>query len=90
MHVKGMAMSYHIQRRRLSSSSYRLCTLRKGMHYIRTSSYVASGILALLFCRCGIVASTLAFGSIGRGFESEHRLLSYNGASGFSNLRLLA
>jgi len=27
--------------------------------------------------RCGGVGSTLAFGSIGHGFESEHRFFSY-------------
>jgi len=31
--------------------------------------------------RCGVVGSTLAFRSIGHGFESEHRLFSHNGAS---------
>jgi len=33
--------------------------------------------------RCGELGSTLAFGSIGRGFESEHRLFSHHGASAF-------
>jgi len=37
--------------------------------------------------RCGVVDSTLAFG---HGFESEHRLFSYHGASAFSKLRSLA
>jgi len=36
------------------------------------------------------VGSTLAFGSIGHGFESEHRLFSHHGASAFSKLRSLA
>jgi len=40
--------------------------------------------------RCGVVGSALAFGSIGRGFESEHRLFSRHGASAFSKLRSLA
>jgi len=31
--------------------------------------------------RCGIVVCTLAFGSIGHGFESEHRLLLHHDAS---------
>jgi len=39
--------------------------------------------------RCGVVGSTLAFGSIGNGFESEHRLFSHHGASPFSKLRSL-
>jgi len=34
--------------------------------------------------RCGVVGSTLAFGSTGHGFESEHRLFSHHGASAFS------
>jgi len=40
--------------------------------------------------RFGVVGSTLAFGSIGHGFESEHCLFSHHGASAFSKLRLLA
>jgi len=40
--------------------------------------------------RCGLVGSTLAFGSIGHGLESEHRLFSHHGASAFSKLRSLA
>jgi len=40
--------------------------------------------------RCGVVGSTLAFGSIGHGFESKHRLFSHHGASAFSKLRTLA
>jgi len=40
--------------------------------------------------RCSVVNSTLAFGSIGHGFESEHRLFSHHGASAFSRLRSLA
>jgi len=39
---------------------------------------------------CGVVGSTLAFGSTGRGFESEHRLFSHHSASAFSKLRSLA
>jgi len=39
--------------------------------------------------RCGVVDSTLAFGSIGHGFESEHSLFSHHGASAFSKLRSL-
>jgi len=35
------------------------------------------------------VGSTLAFGSLGHGFESEHRLFSHHGASAFSKLRSL-
>jgi len=37
-----------------------------------------------------VVGSTLAFGSIGHGFESEHCLFSLHGASAFSKLRSLA
>jgi len=37
--------------------------------------------------RCGVVGSTLAFGFIGHGFESEHRLFSHHSASAFSKLR---
>jgi len=33
--------------------------------------------------------STLAFGSVGHGFESEHRLFSHHTASAFSKLRSL-
>jgi len=40
--------------------------------------------------RCGVVGSTLAFGSIGHGFESEHHLFSHHGVSAFSKLRSLA
>jgi len=40
--------------------------------------------------RCGVLGSTLAFGSIGHEFEAEHRLFSYHGASAFSKLRSLA
>jgi len=40
--------------------------------------------------RCGVVGSTLAFGSIGNGFEYEHRLFSHHGTSAFSKLRSLA
>jgi len=39
--------------------------------------------------RCGVVGSTLAYGSIGHGFESEHRIFSHHGASAFSKLRSL-
>jgi len=39
--------------------------------------------------RRGVVCSTLAFGSIGHGFESEHRLFSHHSASAFSKLRSL-
>jgi len=40
--------------------------------------------------RCGVVGSTLAFGSIGHVFDSENRLFSHHGASAFSKLRSLA
>jgi len=40
--------------------------------------------------RCNVVGSTLAFGSIGHGFESEIRLFSHHSASAFSKLRSLA
>jgi len=40
--------------------------------------------------RRGVVGSTLAFGSIGHGFESEHRLFSHHSASAFSKLKSLA
>jgi len=39
--------------------------------------------------RCGVRGSTLAFGSIGHGFEFEHCLFSHHGASAFSKLRSL-
>jgi len=39
--------------------------------------------------RCGVVGNTLAFGSIGHGFESEHSLFSHHSASAFSKLRSL-
>jgi len=38
----------------------------------------------------GVVGTTLAFGSIGRGFESEHPLFSHHSATAFSKLSLLA
>jgi len=37
----------------------------------------------------GVVGSTLAFESIGRGFESEHHLISHHRASAFSKLSYL-
>jgi len=40
--------------------------------------------------RCGVMGSTLAFGSVDHGFESEHRSFSHHGASAFSKLRSLA
>lgn len=40
--------------------------------------------------RCGVVGSTLAFGSTGRGFDPEHRYFSHHSASAFSKLRSLA
>jgi len=55
-------------------------TLREG---------IAKG-MASIVVRCGVVGSTLALGSIGHGFESEHRLFSHHGASAFSKLRSLA
>jgi len=48
-----------------------------------TPSYYSVG-------RCGVVGSTLAFGFIGHGLESEHRLFSHHSASAFSKLRSLA
>jgi len=39
---------------------------------------------------CGVVGSTLAFGSTGHGFESENRLFSYHIAWAFRNLRSLS
>jgi len=49
-----------------------------------------SYILRVAVRRCGVVGSTLAFGSIGHGFESEHSLFSHHSASAFSKLRSLA
>jgi len=40
--------------------------------------------------RCGVVGSTLAFGSIGHGLESELPLFSHHNASTFRELRSLA
>jgi len=40
--------------------------------------------------RCGAVGNTLAFGYIGHGFESEHRLFSHHSTSAFNKLRSLA
>jgi len=40
--------------------------------------------------RRGVVGNTLAFGSIGHGFEFEHRLFSHHGASSSSKLTSLA
>jgi len=48
------------------------------------------GSLDIIVRRCGVVGSTLAFGSIGHVFESEHRLFSHHSASAFSKLRSLA
>jgi len=39
---------------------------------------------------CGVVGSTLTFGSIGHGFESEHHLFSYHSTSVFRQLKSLA
>jgi len=39
---------------------------------------------------CGVVHSTLAFGSIGHGFESELCSFSHHGTSAFCKLRSLA
>jgi len=39
---------------------------------------------------CGAVGSTLAFESIGHGFESELSLFSHHDVSAFSKLRSLA
>jgi len=44
---------------------------------------------SFLVGRCGVVDSTLAFGSMGHGFESEHLLFSHHGASASSKLRSL-
>jgi len=41
-------------------------------------------------CMDGVVGSTLAFGSIGHGFESEHSFLLRHSASAFNKLGLLA
>jgi len=38
----------------------------------------------------GLWCSTRAFGSIGHGFESEHRLFSHHGASAYRKLKALA
>jgi len=46
-------------------------------------------LLVSMVGRRGVVGSTLAFGSIGHGFESEHHLFSHHGASAFSKLRSL-
>ena len=40
--------------------------------------------------RCGVVGSTLAFGSTGLGLDPEHRYFSHHSASAFSKLRSLA
>jgi len=50
----------------------------------------ANNLANNLVGRRGVVGSTLAFGSIGHGFESEHRLFSHHAASAFSKLRSLA
>jgi len=47
-------------------------------------------VCTVLVGRCGVVGSTLAFGSIGHGFESGHGLFSQHCASAFSKLRSLA
>jgi hypothetical protein len=39
--------------------------------------------------RCGVVGSTLAFGSTGRGFDHEHRYFLHHSASAFNKLRSL-
>jgi len=55
-----------------------------------SKSRILKVIFHSIMRRCGVVGSTLAFGSIGHGFESEHRLFTYNIASAFSKLRSLA
>jgi len=65
-----------------------------GVHCSRSANFVvrSSERRLLIFDdvrRCGVVGSTIAVGSIGHGFESEHRLLSHHSASAFSKLRSL-
>jgi len=60
---------------------YKLCLLVHMVHTGRCPSFVR---------RCGVVGRTLAFGSIGHGFESEHRLFSHHVAAALSTLRSLA
>jgi len=57
---------------------------------IRVSLTVTRSLDINLVRRCGVVGSTHTFGSIGHGFESEHRLFSHHSASSFSKLRSLA
>jgi len=56
----------------------------------KSETYANLGLITQIVGRCGVVGSTPAFGSIGHGFESEHRLFSHHGASAFSKLRSLA
>jgi len=62
------------------------------LHILETIIVVAvvQPIYLLFVRRCGVMGSTLTFGSIGHGFESEHRLFSHHSASAFSKLRSLA
>jgi len=55
--------------------------------YMTTCSFMKTDVLV---GRCGVVGSTLAFGFIGHGFESEHRIFSHHGASACSKLRSLS
>jgi len=57
----------------------------------KTDEYTQYIYIAYSFLRCcGVVSITLASGSIGHGFESEHRLFSHHRASAFSKMRSLA
>ena len=49
-----------------------------------------STFLVVSVGRWGVVGSTLAFGSTGRGIDSELRYFAHHSASAFSKLRSLA
>jgi len=66
--------------------SPRECLFKTAIDFIRQPFRI---LFIDLGC-CGVVGSTLAFGSTGHRFKSEHRLFSHHGASAFSKLISLA
>ena len=57
--------------------------LSSDINFYKTGTVHGAG---LSVGRCGVVGSTLAFGSTGHGFDSEHRYFSHHSASAFSKL----
>jgi len=66
--------------------------MKKSPHILTLDAilFVIVMIKVIFVRRYGVEGSTLTFGSVGHGFESEQRLFSNNGASAFSKVRSLA